>query len=141
MIFCTSPHLKSRNESTLVYTSVSEGDLVGQLVKCTTARCPNDYDGVGHGDAEAGAARIQYVSTTGVQDLFLTALLVCIDVMAVENTMSWPPTIDDFDDEDIKLVPSSLYNPLAWIIDGDTRNDIPEDLGRRVCIKNGRVHR
>ena len=100
----------------------------------------NDYDGVGDGDAEAGVAHIQYVSSTGVQDLFHTTLLVRSDVMAVENTMSWPPRIVDFDDEDITLVPSSVCNLLALIIDGDARNDISEDLNRQVCVKNGRVH-
>ena len=75
-----------------------------------------------------------------LQELYHAVLLLCSDLTGVENNMSWPPTVEDFNDTDVKIIPASLFNMVAWIVDEDSRNEIPDD-SRRVCVKNENICR
>ena len=63
--------------------------------------------------------------------------------LAVQNTMTWPPTVDSSTDAaGMDRVPSSLYNLLSWVVvaAARTREDVPEDR-EKVKIRNDPTHR
>ena len=93
-----------RNESPLVYASVSAGELVEELVKHSMAQECNQ--------AEEGMS--QYKSMTAIlQDLYHSTLYICSDVMAVENITSWPPTVEDFDDDEMSQL-FQVHSTTCW---------------------------
>ena len=67
--------------------------------------------------------------TTEDQDLYHAAdLPLRSEMLAVQDRMLWPPLLDSVcEDVAMDLVPSSVRNVLAWIVDNDerTQQDVP----------------
>ena len=119
---------RSRKDGALVYCDTSKGDLVSALIK------PSDHVQEGK---ESLPSQVP-LHTTENQDLYHAAALLRSELLAVQDQMSWPPTLDSVsEDVAMDLVPSSLYNVLAWIVDNDdrTRQDVPAD-GTKVLVHN-----
>ena len=123
---------KARNESTLVFADVSKGDLIESLVGSSRI-CAEEFV----------PAPTAPSTTSTQQDVFHCTAVIQSDVMAVKSTMSWPPDVyNDFTDEEVSMIPSSLCNVLAWIIDGvDMGQPIPQVGGDRVSVHSADTKR
>ena len=98
----------ARCKSTLVLADVSMEELAEAMMEAVST------------DMDAQPS----VSSTGAHsneavDLYHAAVIIRQQLLAVENTLSWPPTPEECDDEEVTLVPDSLFNILGGIVSGD----------------------
>ena len=99
-VLVTAP--RTGKEGALVYCDTSEGDLVSVLIKLS--------DRVQEGN-ESLPSQVPW-HTTEDQDLYhATALPLRRELLAVQNRMSWPPTLDSA--WSAKTLISILFLPLG----------------------------
>ena len=95
-------------------------------------------------DVDFAACSGPYELESRTVNLFQSALLVRSDLMAVRESMTWPPSPAVYITEDAVdfTIPITLYNLLAWIIAGDKMHDTPiANDGRKVKVANEEEHR
>ena len=123
------PAPRTRKEGELVYSDTSKGDLVSALIQ------PSDCVQEGN---ESLPNQVPWHATEDQNLYHAAALPLRSELLAVQDRMLLPPTLDSVsEDFAMDLVPSCVYNVLAWIVDNDdrTQQDVPAD-GRKVLVHN-----
>ena len=92
----------AKKKSTLVL-ALSKEELIGALVDSSCA-------------SEEATSPPPTCSKT--MEIFYAATIIRQELMGVKNNMSWPPTMQQCNDEDPSFIPDLLFTLLAWTIDG-----------------------
>ena len=105
-------------KSTLVFADASKGEILQSLLQLETEaqECVHEEDDLFSSPLPSVAQDPERLV------LFHAAQAIRCHLLKVKNTMSWPPKIDEYaQDDEVSIVPDPLFNLLAWII-GDVES-------------------